>query len=81
MSSCSKPCPLSKLPSGIRAVVVRIACSSHDANRLRVLGMFEGTPITIVDDRVGVVLDVRGARLAISASIAAAIIGLPLVSS
>lgn len=77
--ACAEPCALSRLPAGIRATVVKMLCPHADAARLRILGVFEGSAVTIVDDRVGVVLDVRGTRVAIGASLAAAIIGVPLV--
>jgi Fe2+ transport system protein FeoA len=76
---CAEPCALNRLPAGVRAVVVKILCPHGEASRLRILGLFEGTPVTIVDDRVGMVLDVRGTRVAIGASLAAAIIGIPVV--
>jgi len=75
---CDEPCALTLLPAGIRARIVRFACAHGDASRLRVLGVFEGTPVRIVDDRCGVVLDVRGTRVAIAASLAVAIIGIPI---
>lgn len=76
--TCAEPCALTHLPTGVRAMVVKILCPHGEASRLRVLGLFEGTPVTIVDDRVGLVLDVRGTRVAIAASLAAGILGVPL---
>lgn len=75
---CGEPCALSLLSAGMRARIVKFVCGHGDACRLRVLGVFEGTPVTIVDGRSGMVLDVRGTRVAIAASLAAAIIGIPI---
>lgn len=66
-------CPLGACASGSRATIVCIACPAHDAQRLRALGFFEGAQVGIVDARRGVVVDVRGARLALGDAIVAAI--------
>lgn len=50
-----------------------LACPAHDAQRLRTLGLFEGACVGVIDTRSGMVLDVRGARLALGREIAAAI--------
>lgn len=72
-STCPDPCALAALPVGVRAVVVRLACPHGDADRLRVLGLFEGARIEIVDRGSGFLLDVAGARLAIGRALAACI--------
>ncbi len=75
---CPTPCALASLPKGVRAVIVRMACSRSEAHRLRVLGVFEGACVGIVDRGSGVLLDVYGSRLALGTSLAAAIMALPL---
>ena len=73
-----KACRVADLPVGVRAIVVHVACGEADAHRLKVLGLFAGAPISIVDRRSGVLLEVRGSRLAIAATLAAAITALPI---
>lgn len=63
-SACDS-CPLGACPSGTRATIVCVACPALDAQHLRTLGLFEGTRVGIVDSRSGMVLDVRGSRLAL----------------
>ena len=77
---CAEPCPLLALPAGARALVVRVGCPLADAGRLRVLGVFEGAHVGIVAHRSGLLLDVRGSRLALDATVAGAILALPLAS-
>ena len=79
-SPCAEPCPLLALPAGARALVVRVGCPLADAGRLRVLGVFEGAHVAIVAHRSGLLLDVRGSRLALDATVAGAILALPLAS-
>jgi len=64
-------CALAALPAGVCVRVVRLACAHADAQRLRVLGLFEGTHVRIVDRGSGLLLDVCGARLAVGRSLAA----------
>ena len=66
-------CTLGACPVGLRATVLCLACPAHDAQRLRALGLFEGACVGVIDTRSGMVLDVRGARLALGREIAAAI--------
>ena len=66
-------CALAVLPAGARVRVVRLACALADADRLRVLGLFEGAHVRIVDRGSGLLLDVCGARLAVGRSLAAEI--------
>lgn len=66
-------CPLGACAPGSLATVLCIACPAHDAQRLRTLGLFEGAKVGIVDARSGMVLDVRGARLALGDNLVAAI--------
>ena len=64
---------LEMLPAGVRVRVVRLACSPADADRLRVLGLFEGAQVRVVDRGSGLLLEVCGARLAIGHALAAEI--------
>lgn len=66
-------CPLATCGAGIQATVVCIDCPARDAQRLRSLGLYEGARIGIVDTRSGMVLDIRGSRLALGREIVAAI--------
>ncbi|HET9012458.1 MAG TPA: FeoA family protein [Gemmatimonadaceae bacterium] len=58
-------CPLGACRPGLQATVLCIACHALDAERLRSLGLFEGARVGVVDTRSGMLLDVRGSRLAI----------------
>lgn len=71
-------CPLAECRAGLRATVVCVACPAHDAQRLRTLGVFEGASVGIVDTRSGILLDVRGSRLALDVAVAGAITVQPL---
>ena len=64
---------LGMLSAGARVRVVRLACAPADANRLRVLGLFEGAQVRIIDRGSGFLLDVCGARLALGHALAAEI--------
>lgn len=50
-----------------------ILCPALDAQRLRTLGLFEGVQVGVVDTRSGMVLDVRGSRLALGRPVVAGI--------
>ena len=81
----SEPCPVAACPlaacrRGHRAVVVSVDCPVAEACRLRALGVYEGASVAIVDSRNGLLLQVRGSRLAIGAAVAAAITVIPLSS-
>ena len=54
-------------------LVTGIHCPASEARRLRALGLYEGATIGIVDCRHGILLDVRGARLALDAALATTI--------
>lgn len=73
-------CPLAKCARGSRAAVLRMECDGAEACRLRNLGLYEGACVRIVDSQDGLLLEVRGARLAVGAALAAAITVLPLGS-
>ncbi len=68
--ACPSDCPLAFCPTGFCALVVGFSCPAHEARRLRALGVFEGARVSIVDTRSGILLDVRGSRLALDVSIA-----------
>lgn len=53
-------------------------CDEREACRLRILGLFEGASVTVLDAREGLLLDVRGSRLALAAALAAAVLVRPL---
>lgn len=62
-------CPLGNCQAGSWATVLCIACPALDAQRLRTLGLFEGVQVGVVDTRGGMVLDVRGSRLALGRTV------------
>jgi Fe2+ transport system protein FeoA len=76
--ACGDSCPLMACKTGNRAVVVRVGCEGAEACRLRALGLYEGARVSVVDSRNGLLLQVRGVRLAIGAAMAAAITVIPL---
>lgn len=77
-AECSRLCALSACAvSGGAAVIVQMRCASPDACRLRTLGVYEGARVTIVDGRNGLLLDVRGSRLAIDRRTAESILVQP----
>jgi Fe2+ transport system protein FeoA len=63
-------CALVTCRAGVRSVVVALRCDAPEACRLRTLGLIEGAPVTVLDCRHGLLLEVRGARVAISSAIA-----------
>jgi Fe2+ transport system protein FeoA len=65
---------------GSRAAVLRMDCECTEASRLRNLGLFEGACVRVVDAQDGLLLDVRGARVALGATLASNITVLPLGS-
>lgn len=78
---CPEPCSLLALPAGARARVVCVGCPFADAQRLRALGVYEGASVGVIAHRGGLLLDVRGSRLALDAAVATAITALPLAAS
>ena len=78
---CPEPCSLFALPAGARARVVCVGCPFADAQRLRALGVYEGASVGVVAHRGGLLLDVRGSRLALDVAVATAITALPLAAS
>jgi Fe2+ transport system protein FeoA len=71
-------CTLAACATGCRAAVVEMECDNSEASRLRSLGVFEGACVTVVDSSNGMLLDVRGSRLALGSALASAIRVLPL---
>ena len=76
----TEPRPLSDLPAGVRAIIHQLRCPWADAEHLRVLGVFEGARVGIISRRGGLLLDVRGSRLALDLAVAAAILAVPLAT-
>jgi len=64
-ASACESCPLAHCAVGLQVTVLCIDCPALDAARLRTLGVYEGARVGIVDTRSGMLLDVRGARLAL----------------
>lgn len=71
-------CPLTTCRRGRRAVVVSLGCEEREACRLRTLGLFEGSSVTVLDSRNGFLLDVRGSRLALAAALAGDVMVRPI---
>ena len=70
-------CALAHCPAGVRATVLTMACGEAEACRLRALGLCEGASVSVVDRRQCMLLEVRGARLALGAALTAGITVLP----
>jgi Fe2+ transport system protein FeoA len=73
----SGACALAHCQAGVRAMVLTMACGEADACRLRALGLCEGASVSVVDRRHCMLLEVRGARLALGAALTAGITVLP----
>ena len=71
-------CPLASCIAGTHATVVCVLCHALDVQRLRSLGVFQGALVRVVDARGGVVLDVRGSRLALGHAVVSGITVRPL---
>ena len=71
-------CALSACPAGCSAVVLSVRCPVGDACRLRALGVFEGARLAVVGTRPGMLIEVRGTRLALGATLAATVGVMPL---
>ncbi|HEX8906804.1 MAG TPA: FeoA family protein [Longimicrobiaceae bacterium] len=71
-------CPLAACASGCQAAVLRMECEDHEAHRLRGMGLFEGTCVRVLDSRNGMLLEVKGAKLALGRKLADAIHVIPL---
>lgn len=53
-------------------------CDGTEACRLRNLGLYEGACVRVLDSQDGLLLEVRGSRLAVGAALASSITVLPL---
>ena len=73
-------CLLAACTTGSRATVLSMRCGDAEACRLRALGLCEGASVSVVEARNCMLLDVRGARLAVGSAITAGITVLPLQS-
>jgi Fe2+ transport system protein FeoA len=73
-------CPLAACARGARCAVLKMECDGEEARRLRHLGLYEGSYVTVVDRQGGCLLEVSGARLALGAALAASITVLPFQS-
>jgi Fe2+ transport system protein FeoA len=71
-------CPLAACATGCRAAVLRMECGHDEAHRLRGLGLFEGSCVQVIDSRNGMLLEVKGARLALGQALARSIKVLPI---
>jgi len=80
MSAAGGACSLASCGTGARATVIAVGCGETEACRLRALGLCEGAKVSVVDARHCMLLEVRGARLALGASITAGITVLPHTS-
>jgi Fe2+ transport system protein FeoA len=72
--------PLASCRAGSRATVLEMRCGEAEACRLRALGLCEGASVSVVDSRHCMLLEVRGARLALGAALTAGITVLPAQS-
>ena len=68
-----RTCVLSSCPMGCHVRVVDVSGTMADACRLRALGMCEGADVHVIDSQHGMLLNVRGTRLALGAMITEAI--------
>jgi len=71
-------CPLAACASGCQAAVLRMECDHGEAHRLRGMGLFEGTCVRVLDSRNGMLLEVKGSKLALGEQLARTITVLPL---
>ena len=79
-SAVTGSCLLAACATGSRATVLSMRCGDAEACRLRALGLCEGANVSVVEARHCMLLDVRGARLAVGSAITAGITVLPLQS-
>jgi len=69
--------PLAACASGCQAAVLRMECEHGEAHRLRGMGLFEGACVRVLDSQNGMVLEVKGSKLALGRKLADAITVLP----
>ena len=58
--------------------MIRLVIPTTNAHKLRGMGLFEGSCVQVIDSRNGMLLEVKGARLALGAALARTIKVLPL---
>ena len=75
-----RSCLLASCSAGSRATVLEMRCGENEACRLRALGLCEGASVGVVDTRHGMLLDVRGTRIAFGRALTAGITVQPLPS-
>jgi Fe2+ transport system protein FeoA len=73
-------CTLAACATGCQAAVLAMGCEGEEAERLRQLGLYEGACVKVVDSRNGMLLEVKGARLALGKALASSIRVMPLGS-
>jgi Fe2+ transport system protein FeoA len=71
-------CALAACAAGCQAAVLQMGCEGEEAERLRQLGLYEGACVKVVDSRNGMLLEVKGARLALGKALASSIRVMPL---
>jgi Fe2+ transport system protein FeoA len=71
-------CPLAACATGCKAAVLRMDCEHGEAHRLRGMGLFEGSMVRVLDSRNGMLLEVKGCKLALGQSLASSIQVLPV---
>ena len=71
-------CPLAACATGCKAAVLSMDCEHGEAHRLRGMGLFEGTMVRVLDSRNGMLLEVKGSKLALGQSLASSIQVLPV---
>ncbi|HYH79958.1 MAG TPA: FeoA family protein [Longimicrobium sp.] len=71
-------CPLAACANGCQAAVLRMECDLGEAHRLRGMGLFEGSRVRVLDSRNGMLLEVKGSKLALGPQLASTITVLPL---
>ena len=71
-------CPLAACATGCKAAVLSMDCEHGEAHRLRGMGLFEGTMVRVLDSRNGMLLEVKGSKLALGEALASSIQVLPV---
>jgi Fe2+ transport system protein FeoA len=71
-------CPLAACATGCKAAVLSMDCEHGEAHRLRGMGLFEGSMVRVLDSRNGMLLEVKGAKLALGQTLASSIQVLPV---
>lgn len=77
-ASVPRACLLAACAVGARATVLEMRCGDAEACRLRALGVCEGASVNVLDARHGMLLEVRGTRIALGKALTAGITVQPL---